>query len=94
MLIGLIGALLATALTGAIAGGLVGASRGFFRSGLDPMGMFGEALATGGVMAYLATRQILGSPPTLAVWLALFLAIHLLMYRARRVLAARRDWRL
>ncbi len=86
VLLGLIGAFLATILTAMIAGGVVGALRIFLRDGVDPMGMFGEALAEGGMTGFVVTRVLLGSLPMLCLWFALFLGVHLLMYRARRSL--------
>ncbi|WP_018631475.1 hypothetical protein [Neomegalonema perideroedes] len=94
LLLGLIGAFLATILTGAVAGGVVGAVRVFLRDGFDPVGMFGEALAEGGMTSFVVTRLLIGSLPMLCLWFVLFLGVHLLMYRARRILVSQQEWKL
>lgn len=90
-ILGLIGVLLATALSGLIAGGFTGAFHAFVRESGDLAALLGESLATGLLISFVMTRYLFGSGAFFGVWAALFVTLQVLMARRRRDIALERS---
>lgn len=86
-LIGFIGAVLATALSAAIGGGMAGFAEEMVRARLDPAALLGYALLNGGVASFTVTRLVFGYMAPFLIWLALFVVVQILMSRARTAAA-------